>query len=63
MTIAAIIAWIQIGQQVFDQGTALWERIKPLLHDAGIDTDNAALDAVILDAQARRDRALRDAQP
>jgi hypothetical protein len=61
ITIAAIVAWIQIGQQVFEAGTDLWREIKDLLKDHGIDADNEALDAAILDAEARKARALADA--
>lgn len=61
ITIAAIIAWIEIGKQVFDQGREVWDKIKPILIDHGIDADNAELDAAFVDAEARRERARRDA--
>ena len=61
-TLPALIAWIQLGQQVFDGGTELWGKIHTLLQDNGIEADNQALLAGIADAQRRKAQAQADAQ-
>jgi hypothetical protein len=61
MSIAAIIAWIQIGQQVWEAGDAAIQAVRRALRDHGIDADNALLDTVIASARERKARAEADA--
>ena len=55
------MAWLAFGQKVIEGGTAAWNAIKAAAAASGIETDNAALDAVIIDAERRKEIAKRDA--
>jgi len=61
MGIAAILAWIQLGQQVWEAGEPAFRAIKAALTPHGIEMDDSLLNAVIADAAARKARAEADA--
>ena len=63
ISFTAIVQWIGLLQQIVTGGTTVWDKIKAILVDHGIDADTAALDAVILDAAARKAQAQADATP
>ena len=65
ISIAALINWIQIGQQVFSAGQGVWDEIKGVLAAHGIEADTAELDRVISEAQAAKAKedALIDPPP
>lgn len=54
LTVAAVIQWITIGQQVFAQGSGVWTQINAVLKANGIEADTAELDKVIIDAERRK---------
>lgn len=54
ITVAAIIQWIALGQQVFEKGSAVWSQIQAVLAANGIEADTAELDKVIIDAERRK---------
>lgn len=54
MDFKAIVAWIQLGQKVFQAGAPAWNSIKAALAQHGIETDTEELNAVIVDAERRR---------
>lgn len=53
--------WLALGQQIVQRGTAVWEQIKGVLAQHGIEADTVALDDVIADADRRKAQAERDA--
>jgi len=54
MTVAALVQWIQLGQQVVAAGSGLWMQISAILKTHNIEADTSALDEVIADADRRR---------
>lgn len=61
LSLAALLQWISIGEQVIDKGTAAWSDIQAALARNGIEADNALLDAVIADDVRRKGLAEQDA--
>lgn len=47
---------------IIDGGSRVLEAVKTALKDNDVEVDTAALDAIVLDAEARRDRAKREAE-
>jgi hypothetical protein len=60
ITLEAVMAWITLLPKVVDGGKNLFDVIKAVLVNNGIDHDTAALDAAILDADKRK--AIADAE-
>lgn len=54
--------WLALGQQIVERGTLVWEQIKLVLSQHGIEADTVALDAVIADADRRKAQAEADAR-
>jgi hypothetical protein len=59
--LAALQGWMALGNIVVQGGTALWTDLKAVFDKHGIEQDNAALDAIILNAATRKAQADRDA--
>lgn len=57
----AALNWLALGQQVFEKGAGVYAQIKAVLAANGIEADTAALDAVIADAERRKEQARIDA--
>lgn len=62
ITIAALIQWITIGEQVWQKGEGLWNQIKQVLADNGIDADTSKIDESIADADRRKGIAENEAR-
>jgi hypothetical protein len=62
LSIAAIIQWITLGQQVFERGSAVWAQIQGVLKANGIEADTSELDKVIIDAERRKAIAEAEAE-
>jgi predicted DNA-binding protein with PD1-like motif len=56
VTVAAIIAWIQVIQSVYQQGDEAVSQLKAVIRQRGIEADNATLDGIIADAEVRKAR-------
>lgn len=61
ISITALLAWIKLGQQVWEVGAPAFESIRKALAAHGIDQDNALLDVVIAEAPNRKAQAQADA--
>lgn len=57
----AVLNWITLGQQVVEKGASVMNQIRAVLAANGIEADTAALDAVIADAERRKEQARIDA--
>jgi hypothetical protein len=53
----AVIQWIQLGQKVVQSGAAAFTAVKDALAAQGIEGDTVAIDAVIADAELRKQAA------
>jgi hypothetical protein len=59
--LAALQNWMALGNIVVTGGKALWDDLQGVFAKHGIEQDNAALDAVILNAATRKAQADREA--
>jgi hypothetical protein len=63
-SLATLTQLLGLWQRILDaesRGVQVWQTIKAAVPDQGAESDTAALDAVIADAQRRRDIAEREA--
>jgi hypothetical protein len=58
--LATLIEWMKIGQRVIEVGMPLWNDIKLVLANHGVEADSALLEQVIEDAARRQ--ALAEAE-
>lgn len=59
--LGAALAWLALGEQVFQRGQALWNELKPILTAHGIEADDTVLDKIIANAAIREEQAKVDA--
>lgn len=58
--IQAAIQWLAVLRQLLSKGQEVWDEVRRLLADHGIEWDNAALDAAILEAEQAKLDAIRE---
>jgi len=58
----AAIQWLALASQIMNGGEALWNKIKGVLAEHGIEADTSTLDGIIADAARRRAMAEADAK-